>query len=80
MTRDDVEAITDTAAEKAVNKCLLAFGINANDPLKAQAMFLHLQRQYDACQTVKQHSLKTSVGVVITSIIAYALLFSPWHK
>lgn len=80
MTPEVVEAIADAAAEKAVNKCLIAFGIDASEPLKAQAMFLHLERQYEACQTVKQHSLKTAVGVVVTSFVAYLLLFLPWHK
>lgn len=74
MTREEIEALTDAAAEKAVNKCLLAFGINSNDPLKAQAMFLHLERQYESCQTIKQHGLKTAIGVVVTAMAAYVLL------
>ena len=74
VTRDEIQYIADEAAEKATNKMLMALGIPATDPLKAQAIFLHLERQYDACQTVKQHSIKTAVGIVTTAIIAYVLL------
>lgn len=74
MTRDEIQYIADEAAEKATAKMLVALGIPAQDPLKAQAIFLHLERQYDACQTVKQHSIKTAVGIVTTAIVAYALL------
>jgi hypothetical protein len=74
VTRDEIQSIADEAAEKATAKMLVALGIPAGDPLKAQAIFLHLERQYDACQTVKQHSLKTAVGIVTTALVAYVLL------
>lgn len=88
MTREEIQAIADAAAhksaeeaaERAVTKTLLALGIPAHDPLKAQAIFLHLENQYDACQTIKQHSLKTAVGIVTTAFIAYLLLFFGWRQ
>lgn len=74
VTRDEIQNIADEAAEKATAKMLVALGIPAQDPLKAQAIFLHLERQYDACVMVKEKSLKTAVGVVTTAIVAYVLL------
>lgn len=87
MTRDEIQMIADAAAaksaeaaaERAVVKTMVALGIPANDPLKAQAIFLHLERQYDACTTVRQHSLKTAVGVVMTAIVAYVLIAFGWR-
>lgn len=69
-----MQAVAEAAAEKAVIKAFTALGIPAADPLKAQAIFLHLERQYDACETIKRHSLKTAVTVITTAIAGYVLL------
>lgn len=74
MTPEQMQSIADQAAEKAVVKAFTALGIPAADPLKAQALFLHLERQYDACQTVKKHSIIAAVTVVTTAIAGYLLL------
>lgn len=74
VTPEQIQSIADQAAEKAVVKAFTGLGIPAGDPLKAQALFLHLNRQFEACQTIKQHSLKTAIGILITAMTAYVLL------
>jgi hypothetical protein len=74
VTPEQMQAIADQAAEKAVVKAFTTLGIPAADPIKAQALFMHLNRQFEACQTIKQHSLKTAIGTLITAITAYVLL------
>ena len=82
MTRDEIEDLAENAAEKAAEKAmgkfLLALGLDTTDGagvLRAQALMLHLANQYDACQTVKRHGLKTAVVTIVTALAAYALLF-----
>lgn len=85
MTREEMREIAEEAAEKAADKAadkaiarfMLVLGIDARDPqavLRAQAHMTHLRRQYEACQLVQKHTLKTAVGAVITAIAAYVLL------
>ena len=82
MNRDEFEEVVDhaaeRAAEKAMSKFMLALGLDTTDGpgvLRAQALMQHLANQYDACQTVKKHSLKSAVGMLVTAIAAYVLLF-----
>ncbi len=83
ISKEEIQAlaedIAEVAADRAIEKFMIASGLE-NDPLKRQAMFLHLERQYDACQTIKQHSLKTAIGVVVTAIAGYVLMMFSFPK
>jgi hypothetical protein len=77
-SREEMHAIAEEAAEKTVAKMLLALGVDASDPEAVIAMqndFRHLRAWREASDTVKRHSLKTAVSVLVTGAVAYLLVF-----
>ena len=78
MTREEVKEVASEAADAAVMRMLLALGVDASDPeavIAMQSDFRHLRAWREASDTVKRHSLKTAVSVLVTGAVAYLLVF-----
>lgn len=82
MTREEVNDVAskaaDAAADKAVRRMLIALGIDTTDAeaiIAMQSDFRHLRAWREASDTVKRHSLKTAVSVLVTGAVAYLLVF-----
>lgn len=83
MTQQEVEDISERAAEKAVQKTLLTIGMDTADPdavLMLQADFRHLRQWRESIETVKKQSLKTAIGVIVTGVLGYLLVAFSFHK
>ncbi len=72
MTKDEIEAIADRAAEKAVRLALpdllRSLGIDASNPLDAQADMAYLRAWRLAVEKVRTQGMLAAVGVIITGI------------
>lgn len=81
LAHEEIRDIAEAAADKAVQKTLLAIGVNASDPeqiLEMQADFLHLRRWRQSTETVKKRALLTAISVIVTGTLGYLwLLFGP---
>lgn len=80
MSPEEIKDIAEAAAEKAVAGMMFNLGLRVGDEesvLRARALMTHLGKQYDACETVKRHSLKTflsAIGTVAASIVGYLVM------
>lgn len=77
MTREEIDAIATTAAERAVKSTLLSLGVNIENPkeiVEAQLDFQHLRAWRESTEAVKRKALLTAVTVVVTGAIGYLVL------
>jgi hypothetical protein len=77
MTRDEMNAIAEQAAEEALKKMLLALGINAYTPEAMQAFqkdMAFTRALRESSDAVKRKAMLTAVGVLITGVLGYLWL------
>lgn len=82
MSREEIEAIAEAAAEKAVTRTLLAIGIDASDAeaiTARQADFRHLRRWRTASEAVPHWTFKAIVTTLATGAAGYLLLWFGWR-
>jgi hypothetical protein len=82
LTKYEAMEIAEAAADGAVRKFVLLIGYDPDNPGELQKDLAHLQRWRLATDTIKTHSLKTAVGVIVTAALgALAVAFKPfwWH-
>ena len=74
MTRADMEAIAEEAADKAITRLFLTLGIDVTDPdsiIELQDDLKHVRVWRRSTKAVKEHSLKTAVGVLISGALGW---------
>jgi hypothetical protein len=74
MTRAEMEEIAEEAAAKALTQLFLTLGIDVNDPkdVKALQEDLRYSRSLrESSAAVKQHALKTAIGVVVSGFLGW---------
>lgn len=80
MNAQEIEAIAEAAADKAVTKCMFNLGLDMSDNdaiLKARDDMAHIRKQREACESVKRHGMKTAItaaGTVAVGILSYVVL------
>lgn len=81
ISRDEISAIAEEAADRAIQKTLLTIGMDASDPdaaIKLQADMQHLRIWRESTEAVKKRALLTAVGICVTGLIGW--LFVAFHR
>jgi hypothetical protein len=76
MSPDDIEAIADRAATKAVREVLLSMGValsNDADVVKMQKDFQHLRETREGKDELVKKGKLTLMGIFVASVIAVLL-------
>lgn len=74
MTRHEMQEVAEEAAAKALQNMFLMFGVDVTDPqdVKAfQADLKHIRAWRESTTAVKQHALKTAIGVIVTGALGW---------
>lgn len=83
MTRDDIESIAEEAADKAIHRLFLTLGIDMTDTkevIALQSDLKHVRAWRESTKTVKEHALKTAIGVIVAGGLGWVgLLFWKGH-
>lgn len=77
ISRDEVSAIAEEAAERAIQKTLLTIGMDASDPeaaIKLQADMQHLRVWRESTEAVKKRAMLTAVGICVTGLIGWVVV------
>jgi hypothetical protein len=80
MTTEEIESIAESAAEKAVAKCMFSLGIKVSTEEsieKFRADMAHVREQRETCEMVKKHGWKTAVtvaGTFFVSVVGYLVM------
>lgn len=83
MSHDEIREIAEEAADKAVRKMFLAFGLDLADPKEIIAFqddLRHVRVWRESTEAAKRHALKTVIGVLITGALGYIALLFQWHR
>lgn len=79
MTKEEIETVAEEAADKALHRLFLTIGIDITDPkavIAFQDDLRHVRTWRESTTTIKQHALKTAVGVVVTGALGWlAMIF-----
>ena len=81
MTREEINELAERAADEAVKRMLLALGIDATNPqaiLEAQADHRFVRSWRESTEAVKQKAIRTAVGVLVTGVVGYLVVFFKW--
>lgn len=65
--------VTDDEVDDIIRRSFERLGLNTIDPIEMQKDFQHLHNWRKSCEQVKDQSLKTAIGVVITGAIGLLL-------
>jgi hypothetical protein len=83
MSKDDIEAIAEEAADKAIHRLFLTLGIDVTDSkdvIALQADLKHVRVWRESTKTVKDHALRTAIGVIVAGGLGWiGLLFWKGH-
>ncbi len=82
VTQDEIRQVAEEAAEKAVQKTLLAIGIDVSNPesiIRYQDNFGFLDALNGSVKAVKRQSIKTIVSVLFTAAVGYVLVVVGWN-
>lgn len=74
MTRAEMEEIAEEAAAKALANLFMTLGVDVSDPkdVKAlQADLMHVRAWRESTIAVKQHALKTAIGVLVSGALGW---------
>lgn len=74
MTRAEMEEIAEEAAAKALANLFMTLGVDVTDPkdVKAlQADLNHVRAWRESTIAVKQHALKTAIGVLVSGALGW---------
>jgi hypothetical protein len=69
MTRDEIEGIAETAAQKAVAAVLTSLGIDDDDRKELRADFVHLRKWRKSVEQAESYAFKTVITVVVTGFV-----------
>jgi hypothetical protein len=70
----EMEDIAEAAAEKALRKLFLTFGVNTTDPedvIAFQDDLRHLRAWRLSTKSVSDHAIKTAIGVILTGALGW---------
>jgi hypothetical protein len=79
----EMEDIAETAAEKALHKLFLTFGVNTSDPdavLSFQDDLRHVHKWRKSTEAAKDHLLKTVIGVLVTGALGWLAMILWRHQ
>lgn len=74
MTRYEMEEVAEEAANKALQNLFMTLGIDVSDHkdvLALQADLKHVRAWRESTTAVKQHALKTAIGVIVTGALGW---------
>lgn len=69
MTEAQIHEIARQAAREAVKETFLTLGLDAAEPLEAQADMLFLRRTREGSETIKKQSVMTAVGLLTVAVL-----------
>ncbi len=73
LTREDMKDVAEEAAEKALSRMMLIFGVDTHDPkslIRLQQDFSRLRKWGDAYETVQKAGVYTLVTTAVTGLLA----------
>lgn len=80
LTRHELEAVAERAADKAIAKVLMRLGVDMSAPLDMQRDFAHLRKWRQSVDMVVPLTFKTAIAVVVTGILSTIfVIFSRGH-
>lgn len=65
LSLEDIERTT----ERAVQRTLMAFGIDTTNPIEAQKDFAFIRYMRIGSESIKSHGMKVVAGAVLTALI-----------
>jgi hypothetical protein len=74
MDRVEMEQVAEEAAEKALQKLFLTFGVNTSDPEEVVAFqddLRHLRSWRLSTKAASDHAIKTIIGVLLTGALGW---------
>ena len=74
MTNSEMETIAEEAAAKALRNLFLTLGsdVDSVDDVKAlRADLSHIRAWRESTETVKQHTLRAAVTVIVTGVLGW---------
>lgn len=83
MDRVELEKIAEDAAEKALHKLFLTFGVNTSDPdavVDFQDDLRHVRKWRRSTEAAQAHALKTIIGVLLTGALGWVGLMFWRHQ
>lgn len=82
ITRDDIEAIADRSASRAVEGVFLRLGVDTKDPTALKELRSNLALTgsiAESVRVVRKTALTTAVGGVVTGLITlFVIGFKDW--
>jgi hypothetical protein len=83
MNRAEMEQIAEEAAKKALTQMFLMVGVDVSDPesiIEFQTDLKHVRAWRKSTQTVRDHALKTAIGVVVSGFLGWIGLILWKHQ
>jgi len=68
-TEELIHAAAEQAADRAVEKALIRFGLDTSDPLASQADFVHLRAWRQRCEKIQSQGFVTFVAVAVAAVL-----------
>lgn len=78
-----MEEIAEEAASKALQNLFLTLGVDVTDPADVKSLQLdlqHIRAWRESTVAVKQHALKTAIGVVVSGALGWLGLIIWKHQ
>jgi hypothetical protein len=78
-----MEQIAEEAAAKAIERMFLMIGVDVTDPdaiIEFQTDLKHVRAWRKSTQTVRDHALKTAIGVVVSGFLGWIGLILWKHQ
>jgi hypothetical protein len=83
MTRPEIEEVAEEAAEKALEKLFLTFGVDTSSPEEVVAFqddLRHLRSWRLSTKAASDHAIKTIIGVLLTGALGWLGLILWRHQ
>lgn len=83
MTRAEMEEIAEEAAAKALSNLFMTLGVDVTDHKDVEALhddLKHVRAWRESTIAVKQHALKTAVGVIVSGTLGWLCLIIWKHQ
>lgn len=82
MTSAEMERVAEEAADKAIQRLFLTFGVDVSNPtaiIEFQSDLKHVRVWRESTEAAKRHALKTIIGVILSGAVGWlGLVF--WHR
>lgn len=82
MTNAEIQRIAEEAADKAIKRLFLTFGVNVDSPeavIEFQSDLKHVRVWRESTEAAKRHALKTIIGVIVSGAVGWLGLII-WNR